>query len=374
MSTPQTVPFIDLERAWSDVREDALATAARVLDSQRYIGGEEVAGFERELSEWVGVRHAVGSSSGTDAQLAMMMALGLREGDEVITSPFTFFATAGGIARTGAKPVFVDIHPRTFNLDPDAVAAAIGPNTIGIVPVHLFGQMANMRALSGLADRHGLWVVEDAAQAVGATFAGRPPGAWGVGASLSFFPTKNLGAAGDGGAVLTDDDALADRVRLLSKHGARPKYHHVRVGANFRLDALQAAILRVKLARLSDWHAQRAESAAHYDALLADVSGVTTPYVHPDATHVWHQYTVRVERRDEVQARLKELGVGSMVYYPEPLHLQPCFEHLLYFEGNLPNAERAAREVLSLPIFPGITPGERERVASALAEAVRGSD
>lgn len=363
------IPLVDLQPMHRQVRDALRDATARVLDATAFIGGPEVAAFERELGAYLGVDHVIGVSSGTDALLVTMMALGIGPGDEVITTPLTFFATAGGIARLGATPVFVDIDPRTFNLDPARVADAITPRTRAIMPVHLFGQAADMASLRTLADTHGLHLIEDAAQAIGATLDGIRAGALGDAAAFSFFPTKNLGAAGDGGAVTLQDPDLAARVRLLCRHGASPKYHHVAVGGNFRLDALQAAILRVKLHHLDDWNAARARTAAFYDEAFAD-SRIVTPRVIPGARSVYHHYSVLLPERDAVKRALAERGVGSGVYYPEPLHLQPCFDTLGYTPGDLPAAESVASSILALPVYPGLTQAQRERVATTLLEVV----
>jgi dTDP-4-amino-4,6-dideoxygalactose transaminase len=341
------VPLRDLGAEHAALRGEMDAAVARVLDSGQFIGGPELDAFERELAAALGCGHAIGVSSGTDALLVALMALGVGPGDDVVTTPFTFFATAGAIARLGARPVFADIDPASFNLDPRAAAAAITPRTRVVVTVNLFGRLAPLPDTS-------VPILEDAAQSIGA---GAPRGA---AACLSFFPSKNLGACGDAGAVLTSDANAAERVRLLRTHGARPKYHHLAVGGNFRLDALQAALLRVKLPHLGAWtHARRA-AADRYRALFAaaDLAGdVTLPEHAPE--HVYHQFVIRVRGRDELRRHLAEAGVATEVYYPEPLHLQPCFAHLGHRAGDFPAAEAAAAEALAIPIDPSI--GERDQ-------------
>ena len=335
------VPFIDMSAELRPIRSEIDAAIARVLDSGVFIGGPEVDAFERELASFVGCRHVVGVSSGSDALLVTYMALGIGPGDEVVTTPFTFFSTAGSAARLGAKVVFADIDDVTLCLDPDRALAAVTPRTRAIVPVNLFGRPAD------LASSAPCPVIEDAAQSIGSG------GVRGLAATVSFFPTKNLGALGDGGAVLTDDDALADRIRLLRNHGARPKYHHVALGGNFRLDALQAAVLRVKLRHLPVWTAARCARARELRAaitagrVLAPGWQIRVPADHPD--HVWHQLVIRTSRRDELRAHLAARGIATEIYYPEPLHLQPCFAGPDHAEGSMPVAEAACREVLALP-------------------------
>ena len=339
--------------------------AAEVIRSGRYILGPEVEAFEREVAEHLGVKHAIGVSSGTDGLIVALMALGIGSGDEVITTPFTFFATSGSIARVGATPVFVDIRRDTFNLDVAQVAEAIGTRTRAILPVHLFGQACDMESLSKIADAHGLPVIEDAAQAIGAQSAIGPVGSLGAYGSFSFFPSKNLGAFGDAGLVTTMDDALADKARVMRAHGSKPKYYHAVVGGNFRLDALQAALLRVKLPELEGWTAQRRENADRYDAAFAE-SGLAPDLLQPPARrfegHIYNQYVIRTPLRDELQAKLRAKKVGTAIYYPVPLHRQQCFGHLGYREGSFPVSERASREVLALPIFAGLGQERQNRV------------
>jgi dTDP-4-amino-4,6-dideoxygalactose transaminase len=367
------VPLLDLTAQYRPLRDEMLAAIARVCDSQRFIGGPEVEGLERELAGYLGVEEAVGLSSGTDALLAALMALGIGSGDEVITPTFSFFATAGAVSRVGATPVFVDIDAASYNIDPAAVRALITPRTRAIVPVHLYGQCADMDPLMAMADAAGIPVVEDAAQAIGATYKDRPAGSVGRCGCFSFFPSKNLGAFGDGGLLTTNDRALAHEVRLLRNHGAEPKYFHKRIGANFRLDAIQAAVLRVKLPHLERWSARRRANADRYDRLF-DEAGlgeiVTRPSRAPDRTHIFNQYVVRVPRRDEVRAALDRAGVATEIYYPVPFHLQECFAPLGHHRGDFPRAEAAAAETLALPIYPELTDAQQRDVVSALRHAV----
>jgi dTDP-4-amino-4,6-dideoxygalactose transaminase len=355
---PPGVPMRDLAAEHAELRRDLDAAIARVLDSGQFIGGPEVEAFERELAAATGCARAVGVSSGTDALLVALMALGVGPGDEVVTTPFTFFATAGAIARLGARPVFADIDPRTLNLDPARAAAAVTPRTRAVLPVNLYGRLADLPAAP-------VPVVEDAAQSIGAG----PPRA--AAATLSFFPSKNLGALGDAGAVLTSDAALADRVALLRNHGARPKYHNLAVGGNFRLDAIQAAVLRVKLPHLRTWTAARRAAAARYRELFADAGPpvadqVALPLDSPE--HVYHHFVIRARARDDLRRHLGAAGVATEVYYPSPLHLQPCLAHLGHRPGDFPAAEAAAADALAIPVDPALTPAAQERVVARIAE------
>ena len=337
--------------------------------------------FEGEIAEYLRVKHAIGVASGTDALLLSLKAIGIGPGDGVIVPSFTFFATAGVVANVGATPVFADIDPQTFNINTESVREILPhpPSPVtrhasrvtkikAIIPVHLYGQPADMDEIMRLAKEYDLYVIEDAAQAIGAEHKSRKVGTIGHLGCFSFFPTKNLGAYGDGGLVVTNDDELAEKVRMLRVHGSKPKYYHHMVGTNSRLDALQAAILRVKLGHLDDWTESRRKIAYRYDALLADIPGIVTPYRAPDRTHTFHQYTVRVlgGKRDALQTYLKKRGISTQVYYPLPLHLQPCFRDLGYREGDLPESERASREVLSLPMFPELTEEEQDYVVQAI--------
>lgn len=368
----KSVPFFDLKRQYAALKPQIEAAVSQVLESQHFIGGPHVMALEEELSDFVGSAGAVGVSSGTDALLASLMALEIGPGDEVITTPFTFFAPVESILRVGATPVFVDIDPMSFNIDAAQIEAAITERTKAIMPVHLFGQCADMTAIMELAHQYELLVIEDNAQALGATHRGRQAGSFGELGCVSFFPTKNLGGAGDGGMVFCADKALAEQVRLIGRHGARPKYHHLLVGGNFRLDAIQAAILRVKLRSLRDWARARQEHAAFYDEALQGVEGLRTPVVSAGNESVYNQYTIRVDNRDEVARRMQARGVGTNIYYPEALHVQPALEGLGYHAGDFPEAERACREVLSLPIFPELTEPERQYVVEALTDVLAG--
>ncbi|HEU4734096.1 MAG TPA: DegT/DnrJ/EryC1/StrS family aminotransferase [Kofleriaceae bacterium] len=357
------VPLFDMAAELAQVRREVDAAIARVLDSGVLVGGPEVVAFERELAAATRAGHAIGVSSGTDALHAVFLALGLGRGDEVITTPLTFFATAGGAARLGARIVFADVEDGSLTLDPGAAASAVSDRTRAIVPVHLFGRPA---ALPDVAGAGGCAIVEDAAQSLGA---GPPRG---LAAAVSFFPTKNLGALGDAGAVLTHDAALADRIALLRTHGARPKYHHLAIGGNFRLDALHAAVLRAKLPYLPAWTAARRSHAERYRALFAATRvppELRLPAPHP--AHVYHQFVIRAPRRDALRAHLAGSGIGTEIYYPEPLHLQPCFAELGYRAGAFPIAERACREVLALPIHPTLTSDAQAMVVERIAAFYR---
>jgi len=369
------VPLLDLRAQFEAIRDDVVSRLLQVVERQQFIMGPEVGDLERRIAELSAARAGVACASGTDALLLPLKALGLRPGDEVITPAFTFFATAGAIANAGGKPVFVDIDPDTFNLDPEAVAEAITPRTRAIVVVHLFGQMAPMERILPLAQAHELAVIEDAAQAIGARRliqgTWRMAGELGWVGAFSFFPSKNLGGYGDGGMMVTQDLALAERLGRLRLHGGAKQYHHEEVGINSRLDTLQAAVLLAKLPHLASWSAGRRAHAEAYAAALASVPGVVPPVTDPANEHIFHQYTIRVADRDAVQARLKAAGIGCAVYYPTALHLQPCFAELGYRLGSLPRTEQAMAEVLSLPVYPELSSDQRESVVQALAEAVR---
>ena len=358
------VPLLDLKAQYAAIRDQVRPVIDEVCDSQYFILGPQVEAFEQELAAYVGARHAIGCASGTDAILLALMALGVGPGDEVITTPFTFFATGGCISRLGAKPVFVDIDPATFNIAPAAIAPAVTPRTKAIIPVHLFGQCADMDPILEAAGN--VPVVEDAAQALSAGYKGKKAGILGAIACFSFFPSKNLGAFGDGGIVTTNDDELAQTVRLLRTHGAERKYYHKMIGLNSRLDALQAAILRVKLPCLDAWSDARAANAARYGKLF-EGSNVRTPVARPECRHVFNQYTIRVPNRDGVMAHLKANDIGCAVYYPLPLHRQDCYASLGYAEGSLPAAEAASAEVLSIPVYPELT----DDMAAFVAQSVR---
>ena len=368
-----SVPLLDLQAQYWPIRDEIIATVTRVCDSQRFIMGAEVEGLERELADLIRVKHAVGVTSGTDALLLAMMALGIGPGDEVVTSTFSFFATAGCVSRVGATPVFVDIDPVTYNLDPEAVAAAITPRTKAIIPVHLYGQSADLDPILAAASRAGVAVIEDGAQAIGALYKGAPVGGLGTLGCFSFFPSKNLGAFGDGGLVTTQDDRLAAALRVLRNHGAERQYFHQVVGGNFRLDALQAAVLRVKLPHLAGWTAARRRNADRYRRLFADAGltdQVTLPAAREDCYHIYNQFVVRVPNRDAVKAYLEAHHVGTAIYYPVPFHQQQCFAYLGYAAGQLPRAERAAAETLALPIYGELTEEQQRYVVDTLAAAL----
>ncbi len=414
--TTDAVPVLDLRRQYQTIRPEIDAGIHAVLDSGEFILGPHVKRFEDEAASYCGVQHAIGLASGTDALLLSLRALGIGPGDAVLVPSFTFFATAGVVHNVGATPVFCDIDPRTFNIDPASARAVLQapgcrptrvsrqPRTANlafkaIIPVHLYGQMADMDEIVGLAEEYGLAVIEDAAQAIGAEYRSRRPnrsapaighdhgprttdrghacraGSVGSVGCFSFYPTKNLGAYGDAGMVTANDSAVAEKIWLLRVHGAKPKYVHHVVGINSRLDALQAVILSVKLKHLDAWTAARQRLAARYDALLAGVPGIVTPHRAPDRTHIFHQYTIRVTggKRDALAAHLKNEGIGTMIYYPGPLHLQECFAHLGYHEGDFPESERASSDVLSLPMFPELTEEEQDRVVKAIRGFAVGS-
>ena len=361
------IQVLDLHAQYAAIGAELEAAALEVLRGGAYILGPNMRALEQEVAAFIGTVRGIGVASGTDALRLSLHALGLKPGDEVITTPFTFVASANTISRAGATPAFVDIDPGTFNIDPTKIEAAITPRTVGIVPVHLYGQPADMDAIMAIAERHGLWVLEDCAQAIGARWDGRPVGGFGAAGCLSFYPTKNLGAAGDGGMVITNDPQLAEQIELLRRHGGKDKYSVSMVGYNSRLDELQAALLRVKLRHLHEWTAARQRVAARYDALLADTP-VTRPAVADGATHVYHQYTIRAPRRDALVEHLREHAVGAMIYYPYPLHRQAIYAGLGYAEGSLPESERAGREVVSLPIYPELTDAQIETVAGAIRQ------
>jgi dTDP-4-amino-4,6-dideoxygalactose transaminase len=367
------VPLLDLQAQYRPLREPLLAAVTRVCDSQRCVLGDEVVALERELAAYLGVEHALGVSSGTDALVAALMALGIGPGDEVITPTFSFFASAGSVVRVGARPVFVDIDPVTFNVDVAAVERAVTARTKAVMPVHLYGQAASMDPLLAVSRAHGLAVIEDAAQAIGAKDAGRAVGGLGTIGCFSFYPTKNLGAFGDGGLVTTNDAALGERLRLLRDHGQSPKYHHAIVGGNFRLDAIQGAVLRVKLPHLASWTEGRRRNAARYRALFAEAgltSVVTLPVERPDAYHIYNQFVVRVPQRDRVRAALTARGVGTEIYYPVPFHRQACFADLGHPLDAFPHADAAAAEVLALPIYAELTDTQLVEVVDAVVASL----
>lgn len=366
------VPLLDLVAQYRAIKDEVLPAVQSVIERQQFIMGPEVGQLEGEIARLSQTKHAIACASGTDALLLPLKALKLQPGDEVIAPAFTFFATAGAIHNAGGKPVFVDIDPQTFNLAPAAVAAAVTPRTRAIVAVHLYGQMAAMEQLLQIGRRHSLALIEDAAQAIGARRVvdgqWRVAGELGWAGALSFFPSKNLGAWGDGGMMLTQDDSLAERLRKLRLHGGAKQYHHEEIGTNSRLDTIQAAVLLVKLRHLAAWSSARRARAARYTAAFEGHSAICPPYIDPANEHIFHQYTVRVERRDELLAHLKSKGIGHAVYYPTPLHLQPCFADLGYRRGSLPVTEAATANVVSLPIYPELTDAQQD----AVIEAVKG--
>ncbi|ADE55551.1 DegT/DnrJ/EryC1/StrS family aminotransferase [Coraliomargarita akajimensis] len=386
MSEPISVPLLDLKPQYQALKPELDAAVAEVVASQYFILGPTVETFEKAAAEYCNVEHAIGVSSGTDALIVAMMAMGIGEGDEVITTPYTFFGTAGSITRVGATPVFVDIEPGSFNIDVRQIEAAITPRTRAIMPVHLFGQMADMRAIKQIAREHDLLVIEDAAQAIGAKQLGRPACSQGHMGCLSFFPTKNLGGFGDGGMVVTDDAEYANIARQLRNHGMEPKYYHSRVGGNFRLDALQAAVLNVKLPHLDSWHAQRAENACLYyqgfdtaglKRSIEDLEagslkgGIVLPEVSANNDHIYNQFVIYTEDRDALRDHLLANKVGCEIYYPLALHEQECFRLLGYPKGSFQNAERAAAMSLALPIYPDLTPEMIQRVVDVVASFQR---
>lgn len=370
------VPMLDLKAQYAALRAEIAAAIGEVIESQVFINGPAVAACEAAVAAYCGTAHAVGVSSGTDALLVSMMAEGIGPGDEVVTTPYTFFATVGSIVRLGARPVFVDIDPATFNLDPTRLDAAVTGRTRAIMPVHLFGQLADMAPVMDVARRRGLTVIEDACQAIGAEHGGRRAGAIGDYGCFSFFPSKNLGGFGDGGMVTTGDPARAERLALLRMHGMKPKYVHAAVGGNFRLDTLQAAVVLTKLRHLDGWTEARRRNAARYDALFAESGLVERGLVRPPLAvtdrHVFNQYVIRAERRDALMAYLQAQGIGCEIYYPISLHLQACFRHLGYAPGDFPEAERAAKETLALPVYPELSADQTARVVAAVQSFYEG--
>jgi dTDP-4-amino-4,6-dideoxygalactose transaminase len=384
----QPVPLLDLKAQHATIRDEVREAIDRVIESQHFILGPEVEALEREIAAYSECEYGIGVSSCTDALLVVLMAIDLKPGDEVITTPYTFFATAGAVARLGARPIFVDIDPLTYNIDPTRIEAAITERTRAIMPVHLYGQMADMDPIMEIAGRRNLFVIEDAAQAIGSEYKGRRAGSVGHMGCFSFFPSKNLGGAGDGGMVTTNDAQLAARLRMLRNHGYSPKYYNKVVGGNFRLDAIQAAVLRVKLNYLDQWTAARQRNAATYRGLFAEAGlsvepqtgtgnlwpensrGVILPVESSDVRHIYNQFVIRSNRRDHLISRLKERGIGTEIYYPVPMHLQECFADLGHGQGEFPESEAAARETLALPIYPELTPEMLASVVAAIAESL----
>jgi dTDP-4-amino-4,6-dideoxygalactose transaminase len=379
--SPISVPMLDLRRQYAPLQEELLGALRHVLETQQFILGEQVASFERAAAQHLGVNHAIGCSSGTDALWLALAALGIEPGDAVVTTPFSFFASVSSILKVGARPVLADIDPVTFNLDPKAVEAVVeksgGLRVKAILPVHLYGQCANWDEFSRIAKEHGLKLIEDAAQAWGANWKGRAAGTLGDAAAFSFYPTKNLSAAGDAGMVTTNDDAIAERARMLRQHGMRRRYYHDEVGWNTRLDGFQGAILEVKLRYIAGWNDARRAVAKRYHAMfgaagIADTGpypegGVVLPREVDGAHHVWHQYVIRCARRDALREFLTAQKIASEIYYPLPLHMQPALKSLGYGEGGFPEAERAAREVVALPIFPELRDDEQHAVVDSIA-------
>jgi len=371
------VPLLDLKAQYLSIKADIDAAIAAVLDSQHFILGPAVEKCEKAVAGYSGCAHGIGVSSGSDALLACLMAEEIGAGDEVISAPYTFFATAGAVARVGATPIFVDIDPATYNINPRLIADRVTPRTRAIIPVHLYGQMADMDPIMAIAREHRLVVIEDAAQAIGAEYKGHRAGSIGEYGCFSFFPSKNLGAIGDAGLIVTNDARRAERLSILRGHGARPKYHHLMIGGNFRLDAIQAAVVSAKLPHLDNWTAARQCNARRYDDLLVE-AGLAAPGplrlpVATTARHIFNQYVIRVASRDAVQASLKTRGIGTEVYYPIPMHLQPCFEYLGHRPGDFPESELAARETLALPIHPELSQDQARYVVESIQAAIADS-
>jgi dTDP-4-amino-4,6-dideoxygalactose transaminase len=362
------VPLLDLKAQYKSIKSEVDAAVAEVLESQHFILGPKVEQCEKAIAAYSSCSYAIGVSSGSDALLACLMAENIGTGDEVITTPYSFFATAGAIARLGATPVFADIDPKTYNLDPSKILSKVTSKTRAIIPVHLYGQMADMDPVMAVAQEHGLIVIEDAAQAIGSEYKGRRAGSIGHYGCFSFFPSKNLGGAGDGGMVVTNDVQRAEKLRCLRGHGAKPKYYHKMVGGNFRLDAIQSAIISAKLPHLDDWTSARQRNAKGYDHLFKQAGvRIGLPAVVADR-HIFNQYVIRASRRDELQAFLKQKGVGTEVYYPVPLHLQECFAYLGHKAGAFPESEQAAKETLALPIHPELTEPQAQFVVECVCE------
>ncbi len=361
------VPFLDLKRQYSAIKKEIDEAVFSVLSNTKFILGPEVKGFEEEVAAYCGTKFAIGVASGTDALLLSLRACGVKPGDEVITSSFSFFASAGVISRLGADPVFVDIDAETYNIDPSRIEEKISPKTKAIMPVHLFGQCADMDPLMDVARRHNLKVVEDAAQSIGAKYKGKNAGTMGDFGCFSFFPSKNLGGAGDGGMVVTNDPDMAEMIRILRVHGSKPKYYHSIIGYNSRLDTIQAAILGVKLEYLDEWSKKRRKHAEVYNSAFKDLD-LITPKEESFSYHIYNQYTIAVKKRDELRKYLKEREIGHDSYYPVPLHLQECYKFLGYKKGDLPVSEKKAEEVVSIPIYPELTQEEQEYVISTIKE------
>ena len=361
------VPLLDLKAQYATIKDEIKAAIEEVLESQYFIMGPRVEQLENEIVQYCNTKYAISVASGSDALLLSLMAIDIGYGDEVITTPYTFFATAGSVSRLGAKPVFVDIDPKTYNINSSLIKEKITDRTRAIIPVHLYGQCADMDPILEIAEKYNLKVIEDAAQAIGAEYKGRKAGSMSDLGCLSFFPSKNLGGYGDGGMVVTNDEELAEKIRVLRVHGSKPKYYHSMIGCNSRLDALQAAILSVKLKYLDDWNQKRRKNALLYDELFQNMD-VVVPYVEPHNVHIYNQYTIRVKERDSLEAYLKKSGVGTALYYPLSLHLQQCYEDLEYKEGDLPESEKASKETISIPIYPELTEEQQRYVVKAIEE------
>jgi dTDP-4-amino-4,6-dideoxygalactose transaminase len=361
------IPLLDLGAQYKTIRKDLLSAVTEVLDSQRYIGGPKVTELEEKIAAISGCKYGIGVSSGTDAILNSLMSLGIGPGDEVITTPFTFFATVGCIARTGAACVFVDIDPQTFNIDPSQIESKVTDKTRAIIPVHLFGQTADMDPIMESARKYDLFVIEDAAQSITSTYKGKKAGSIGTAGCFSFFPSKNLGGVGDGGMIVTNDEKLYERLTIMRNHGAKPKYYHKFIGGNFRLDPIQAATLLVKLRHLDTWSEARRQNAAYYDSKFMGTI-VQTPKISPDCVSIYNQYCIRVPRRDELVSYLKENHIGCEIYYPVPAHLQECFSDLGYEEGDFPESEKAAKEILAIPIYPELTDEMKDHVSNSILD------
>jgi len=372
MEKLMNVPLLDLKAQYATLRDEMMPAIEEVMEAQWFIGGPNVTALEEAIADYSDCAKGIGVSSGTDALLISLMTLGVGEGDEVITTPFTFFATVGSIWRTGAKPVFVDIEPDTYNIDPAKIEAVVTENTKAIIPVHLYGQMADMDPIMAIAEKHNLHVIEDAAQSIGSVYRGRKAGSIGTTGCFSFFPSKNLGCNGDGGMVVTNDAELGDKLAIFRNHGSKPKYYHKWIGGNFRLDALQAAALLVKLKHLDKWSDGRRANAARYDELFAGCDQIVTPTIRDDNVTIFNQYVIRVPNRDECRTFLNEAGIGCEVYYPLSLHQQECFAPLGYKAGDFPVSERAAKEVLALPIYPELTDEQIQYVAGKVKEFIAG--
>lgn len=364
------VPLLDLKSQYAKIKKDVLAAIGDVLGSQVCIGGPKVAELEKQIAAISDCKFAIGVSSGTDALLVSLMSLDIGSGDEVITTPFTFFATAGCIARLGAKPVFVDIDAKTYNINPSLIEKAVTKKTKAIIPVHLYGQMADMDPITDIAKKHNLFVIEDAAQSISSTYKGRKAGSIGTCGAFSFYPTKNLSGIGDGGMVVTNNEKLAVKMKVMRDHGQNPTYYYNFVGGNFRLDAVQAAAILVKLPYLDKWSQARRKNAEYYNKRFADTA-VQTPYVRSDCVTVYHLYVIRVSDRDKLMEHLRENNIGCGIYYPMPLHLQKCFEYLGYKKDDFPESEKAANEVLALPIYPELTDEMKDCVVKAVLEALK---